>query len=71
MESAIEASALDWVILRPAILNDDPATGRVRVFPADAGETAHKITRADLAAFMVDQLSNDEHLHKAITIANS
>ena len=71
MESAVKASDLDWVILRPAILSDDAATGNVRVFDAETGEKAHKITRADLAAFMIEQLSGDEYLHKAVTIANS
>ena len=71
MESAVKASDLDWVILRPAILNDDAATGDVRVFDAETGEKAHKITRADLAAFMLEQLSGDEYLHKAVTVANS
>ncbi|MBN4001661.1 NAD(P)H-binding protein [Nostoc sp. LPT] len=71
MESAVESSGLDWVILRPAILNDDPAKGNVRVFDAKTGEKAHKITRADLAAFMLAQLSNNEYLHQAVTIANS
>ncbi|AMJ65988.1 NAD(P)-dependent oxidoreductase [Hymenobacter sp. PAMC 26628] len=71
MEDAVETSGLDWVILRPAILTDAPATGQVRVFEAETGENAHQITRADLAAFMVAQLTTDEHLHRAVTIANS
>jgi len=71
MESAVESSSLEWVILRPALLNDDPATGNVRVFSAESDGKAHKITRADLAAFMIAQLSSDEHLHQAVTVANS
>jgi len=71
MEAVVGSSGLDWVILRPAILSDDPAKGDVRVFDAGSGEKAHKITRADLAAFMVAQVSSDEHLHQAVTIANS
>ncbi|MEH2288401.1 NAD(P)-dependent oxidoreductase [Nostoc sp.] len=71
MESAVESSGLDWVILRPAILNDDPAKGNVRVFDTETGEKAHKITRADLADFMLAQLNNNEYLHQAVTIANS
>ncbi len=71
MESAVEASDLDWVILRPAILTDAPAQGHVQVFRAETGEKAHKITRADLAAFMVAQLTTDEHLRQVVTIANS
>ncbi len=71
MESAVESSALDWIILRPAILNDDPAKGNIQVLTAEAGEKAHKITRSDVAAFMVAQLTSDEYLHQAIVIANS
>lgn len=71
MEAAVESSGLDWVILRPAILTDDPATGDVRVFGIGTDEKAHKITRADLASFMIAQLSSDGHLHQAVTIANS
>lgn len=71
MESAVEASDLDWIILRPAILTDDPAKGDVHVFQSESGEKAHKITRSDLAAFMVAQLSSDAYLHQAVIIANS
>ncbi len=71
MESAVKLSNLDWVILRPAILTDDPAVGNVRIFNAKTGEKAHKITRVDLASFMIAQLTNNEHLHQAVTIANS
>ena len=71
MESAVEESGLDWVILRPAILSDNPAKGEIRVFDAGTSEKAHKITRADLAAFMVAQLSGDEHLYQTVTIANN
>ncbi len=71
MESAVKASNLDWVILRPAILSDETATGNVRVFDADTGEKALKITRADLASFMIARISGSEYLHQAVTIANS
>lgn len=71
MEAEIKASSLEWVILRPAILTDDPASGSVHVFSGNGGEKAHKISREDLATFMVDQLSSDEHLRRSITIASS
>jgi putative NADH-flavin reductase len=70
MEAAVKASGLDWVILRPAILSDGPATGKVCVFKAATGETANKLTRADLASFMLGQLSSNEYLHQAVAIAN-
>ncbi len=71
MEAAVDASGLDWIILRPPFLNDDPGTGDIHVFSAETEETAHKLTRADLAAFMVAQLSSDEYLQKAVAVANS
>lgn len=71
MESVVRSSDLDWVILRPAVLNDGPALGNVRIFDSKTGEKAHKISRADLASFMIAELSNNEHLHQTLTIANS
>jgi len=71
MESAVKSSGLDWVILRPAILTDDSATGNVHVFDAETGGKAHKITRADLASFMLARVSGSEYLYQAVTIANS
>ena len=71
MEAIVDASGLDWIIVRLPFLNDDPDTGNIHVFPAETGEIAHKLTRADLAAFMVAQLSSDEYLRKAVAIANS
>jgi uncharacterized protein YbjT (DUF2867 family) len=70
MEAAVRGSDLDWVITRPAVLTDKPATGVVRVFSTQAREKATSITRLDLAAFLVAQLSSDEYLHQTITIAN-
>jgi len=71
MEAIVDTSGLDWIIVRPPFLNDGPGTGAFHVFSAESGETAHKLTRADLAAFMVAQLSSDEHIRKAVAIANS
>ena len=70
MESIVSGSELDWVITRPAILTEKPATGDVRIFSADNRDKAHSITRSDLAAFLVAQLTSDDHLRQAVTIAN-
>ncbi len=71
MERDVEASELDWTIARPAILNDNPASGDVRVLDPATGNKAHKIARADLAAWLVAQLGNTEHVHRAVTVATS
>ena len=70
MESAVRGSGLDWVITRPAVLNEKPATGDVRVISGGGRDMAQAITRADLAAFLVAQLTSDEHLRKTVTLAN-
>jgi uncharacterized protein YbjT (DUF2867 family) len=70
MESAVTGSELDWVTTRPAILTEKPATGDVRIFAAGNRNKAHSITRSDLAAFLVAQLTSDDHLRRAVTIAN-
>lgn len=71
MEEAVEASDLEWVIVRPSLLNDDPPTGEIHTPTPESGEKAHKITRGDLAAFLVSQLSDDAHLRQAVVVANS
>lgn len=68
-EAVVRASGIAFVIVRPAALNDHAATGKVKVFQGH--DTAHTITRADVAQFCVDQLTSDEHVGGAVTIANS
>ena len=69
MEATVEHSGLDFVIVRPPVLSDSAATGDIYVVPP--GKLAHKITRADLAQFLVDQLTSDTYLGQEVTVANS
>jgi putative NADH-flavin reductase len=71
MEAIVDTSGLDWIIVRPPFLNDDPGTGDIHIFSAETKGTTHKLTRTDLAAFMVAQLSSDKYLQKAVAVANS
>jgi hypothetical protein len=48
---------------------DDPAKGNT--IDLSLGKIGHKITRADLAAFLVDQLTDDKNLGRTITLVNS
>jgi putative NADH-flavin reductase len=57
-EEAIRASAVDWTIVYPPALTDGPRTGRLRT-----GDDLHlrgvpKVSRADLADFMLSQVEN-------------
>ena len=69
MEDTIERSGLEYIIVRPPILSDSDATGQVKV--VEHHETAHKITRADLAQFLVDNLQPFTYVIQIVTIANS
>jgi uncharacterized protein YbjT (DUF2867 family) len=53
-EDAVRVFALDWTILRPGRLTDDPGTGRVRLGapPVHYGE----VSRDDVAAVLVELL---------------
>jgi len=65
-EAAIQASGLDWTIVRPAAFTDGPATGRYRHgFTATAKDLTLKISRADVADFMLRQLTDDSYLRRA------
>ncbi len=70
MEAEVSTSTLDWTIVRAALLTDDDPTGSIRTFDADDGDTAHKITRGDLATFLVSELPRDTFSRKAVTVAN-
>jgi uncharacterized protein YbjT (DUF2867 family) len=64
-EALIRASGLNWVIVRPTLLRDGPATGRVRALTDLRGFHGGKVTRADVAAFVVAQLTTDQWLRRA------
>ncbi|GAB3264524.1 NAD(P)H-binding protein [Larkinella harenae] len=64
-EQFVRQSNLDWTIVRPAAFTDGVATGRYRHgFSADAQALTLKISRADVAGFLLRQLSTNEYLKK-------
>ena len=63
-EQAIRASDREWIIVRPTWLNDDPARGAFKV-TTDLTPVPGRISRGDVAAFMVAQLTSDQYLRKA------
>jgi putative NADH-flavin reductase len=64
-EAIVRASALDWVLVRPMILTDEPAKGAVRAQTDLSDVHGGAISRADVAAFVVRQLTSDEWLRQA------
>ena len=67
-EEAIKQSDLDWVIVRPARLTDEPAKGEYGVY-LGGSYTAKTISRADVAAFMLAQLTDDTYVRKMPVIS--
>ncbi|SFD23607.1 Putative NADH-flavin reductase [Chitinophaga sp. CF118] len=69
-EEYIRQSRLDWVIVRPGNLTDDAPTGKYRHgFPANDNKILVKVSRADVADFMLKQLSDNTYLHKTANIS--
>lgn len=62
-ERLIRASGLDWTIVRPGGLSDGPRTGDYR-HGTDPTLMAGLISRADVAAFVLRQLSETTYLHQ-------
>ncbi|AFU05927.1 NAD(P)-dependent oxidoreductase [Nocardia brasiliensis] len=70
-EAYVRASDLDWTIVRPSAFTDGPRTGAFRRgFPADERGLSLKIARADIAAFMLEQLTDTTYLRQAPGISN-
>jgi putative NADH-flavin reductase len=64
-EDCVKQSHLDWTIVRPGVFTDGNLTGEYRHgFPGTDKTTKLKISRADVADFMLKQLTDDTYLHK-------
>jgi putative NADH-flavin reductase len=65
-EEFVRESGLDWTIVRPAAFTDGPRTGQYKHgFPPDAQGLKLKISRANVADFLLSQLTEDTYLRKA------
>jgi putative NADH-flavin reductase len=66
-EQRIARSSLNWTIVRPGGLTDGPLTGIVQhgsEMTIIKGST--KISRANVSAFMLQQLADDEYVKKSV-----
>jgi putative NADH-flavin reductase len=65
-ERIIAESKADWVIVRPALLTNGPRRDRLR-HGSRVGSFLWtvRVSRADVAAFMLDQLESNHYLHAA------
>ncbi len=69
-ETYAKGSRLDWTIVRSGVLTDADRTGSYKHgFGADDKTATLKISRADVADFMLRQLTEDSYLHKTPCIS--
>jgi putative NADH-flavin reductase len=73
MESVLQQSPLDWRIVRANRLVDKPAVGSVVRMPGgqDFVGGANELTRADLAASLLDVVADDELKQRAIEVTGA
>jgi putative NADH-flavin reductase len=66
-ELAIRSSTVDWTIVRPGSLEDGPKTGTYRCITDPKEKLGRpRIARADVADFMMKNLSSDQFVRKAV-----
>lgn len=68
--AAYAASDLDWTLVRPPRLTNGPATGRLE-HHAHRSTTSTKITRADLATFLVTAAEQGLYIRQAPFVATA
>ncbi len=69
-ENEVKQSRLDWTIVRPGAFIDGDHTGQYRHgFPSTDKTTKLKISRADVADFLLQQLTNDAYLYKTPSLS--
>jgi len=68
-DAMLRDSGLDWTLVYPTLLTNGPRTGNYRVGERLVMKGMAKISRADVADFMVAQLGTDEWIHRTAVIS--
>ena len=69
-EAEVEATDLDWTIMRPPGLTSKPASGHYRTSIDGGLPRSLTVSRADLAACMLQAIGNQATFRKHVAIAN-
>jgi putative NADH-flavin reductase len=69
MEAVVRSSGLDWTILRPPQLTDQPFTGRYRTRRDENMHRNFRVSRADLADLILEVCADNDTRGAAIYIA--
>lgn len=70
MEELIRGSETQWTIIRPAALTGGPHTGAYRTGTDLHLGLGSRVSHADVADFMLSQLTRDDRVHQAVTITS-
>ena len=70
MEEVFEKSGLDWTMVRPPELTDNSYTGKYRVREGHLPRFGFKISRADVADFMINVVENHSAIRKVVGVSN-
>ena len=69
-ETLIQKSSLDWVIVRPAMFREGTPSGKLEAVTDVRGVTLTRVSRVEVAAFVLDQLTDGRYLRKAVFIGH-
>jgi len=64
-EAIVRESGLDWVLVRPSVLNDKPGRDSIRALTDLSHFHGGTISRENVARFILDQLRADVWLHRS------
>lgn len=64
----VRQSGLEWIIVRVPMLTDQPSRGSLKV--GYVGDITPRLSRTDMATFMLQQVTADTYIRKAPAISN-
>ena len=68
-DDIVRRSPLDWTIVHPVTLTDDAGVGRVTATERLSGSESMKVSRADVAACLVECLSSSQWSRRTVVVA--
>jgi len=70
MERVFGESGLDWTMVRPPELTDKPYTGKYRVREGHLPHFGFRVSRADVADFMIRAVESRSSIRKVVGVCN-
>lgn len=67
-EAVVMHSGLDWTVVKPPRLTDDPPCGRIAAGSDLAVGLRSSLSRADLATFLLDEIASRRFVHQRIIV---